>query len=67
MAYDDGEAIFLVEEPEVPNHMRQAALTENGSFVAGFKRYFELVWEHESQEHERDEWPDSASETNPGT
>jgi sugar-specific transcriptional regulator TrmB len=66
MAYDDGEAIFLVEEPEVPNHMRQAALTENGSFVAGFKRYFELVWEHESQEHERDEWPDSASETNPG-
>ena len=46
--YDDGEAIFLVEEPEVPDHMRQAALTANGSFVAGFKRYFELVWDHES-------------------
>lgn len=48
MDYDDGEAILLVEEPEVPNHMRQAAITENGSFVAGFMRYFELVWEHES-------------------
>ena len=48
MGYDDGEALFLVEEPDVPNHMRQAALTESGSFVAGFKRYFELVWEHES-------------------
>jgi hypothetical protein len=48
MDYDDGEAIFLVEEPDVPNHMRQAAITENGSFVAGFKRYFDLVWDHES-------------------
>jgi len=46
--YDSGEAIFLVEEPAVPNHMRQAALTENGSFVAGMKRYFDLVWEYES-------------------
>ncbi|WP_255196046.1 TrmB family transcriptional regulator [Halorarius litoreus] len=50
MEYDDGEAIFLVEEPDVPNHMRQAAITENGSFVAGFKRYFDLVWDHESVE-----------------
>lgn len=48
MDYDGGEALFLVEEPDVPNHLRQAALTENGSFVAGFNRYFELVWEHES-------------------
>ena len=48
MDYDSGEAIFLVEEPQVPNHMRQAALTENGSFVAGLKRYFDLVWEYES-------------------
>jgi len=46
--YETGEAIFLVEEPDVPNHMRQAALTENGSFVAGLKRYFDLVWEYES-------------------
>ena len=48
MDYDGGEAILLVEEPDVPDHMRQAALTENGSFVAGMKRYFDLVWEHES-------------------
>ncbi len=49
MDYDSGEAIFLVEEPDVPNHKRQAALTENGSFVAGMKRYFDLVWEYESE------------------
>lgn len=48
MDYEGGEAILLVEEPDVPNHMRQAAITENGSFVAGMKRYFDLVWEHES-------------------
>ncbi|MHB9286535.1 TrmB family transcriptional regulator [Halobacteriales archaeon Cl-PHB] len=48
MDYEGGEAIFLVEEPDVPNHMRQAAITENGSFVAGLKRYFDLVWDHES-------------------
>jgi hypothetical protein len=28
--------------------MRQAAITENGSFVAGLKRYFDLVWEYDS-------------------
>jgi len=50
MEYDSGEAIFLVEEPDVPNHMRQAAITENGSMVAGLKRYFDLVWNHESVE-----------------
>jgi len=49
MDYDSGEAILLVEEPDVPNHMRQAALTENGSFVAGMKRYFDLVWRYESE------------------
>ena len=49
MEYDSGEAILLVEEPDVPNHMRQAALTENGSFVAGMKRYFDLVWEYEGE------------------
>ncbi|MEF8979541.1 MAG: helix-turn-helix domain-containing protein [Haloarculaceae archaeon] len=48
MDYDTGEAIFLVEEPDIPNHMRQAAITENGSMVAGLKRYFDLVWEYES-------------------
>ncbi|WP_132057800.1 TrmB family transcriptional regulator [Halorussus amylolyticus] len=48
MNYDTGKAIFLVEEKDVPLHMRQAAVTENGSFVAGMKRYFELIWEHDS-------------------
>ena len=50
MDYDSGEAIFLVEETDVPDHKRQAAITENGSFVAGMKRYFDLVWEYESFE-----------------
>lgn len=48
MEYDTGTAILLVQEDEVPNHMRQAAITENGSLVAGINRYFELVWSHES-------------------
>lgn len=46
--YESGEAIFLVEERDVPLHMRQAAITDNGSFVAGLSRYFDLIWEHES-------------------
>jgi len=49
--YESGQAIFLTEEPNVPNHQRQAAITENGSFVAGMSRYFELVWRHESNEN----------------
>jgi hypothetical protein len=28
--------------------MRQTAVTENGSFVAGLKRYFDLVCQYES-------------------
>jgi sugar-specific transcriptional regulator TrmB len=48
MEYETGIAIFLVEEKDVPLHMRQAAVTENGSFVAGLKRYFDLIWEYES-------------------
>jgi sugar-specific transcriptional regulator TrmB len=48
--YERGKAIFLVEEKDVPLHMRQAAVTENGSFVAGMKRYFELVWEYDSSD-----------------
>lgn len=50
MDYDSGEAIFLVEETDVPDYKRQAAITENGSFVAGMKRYFDLIWAHESFE-----------------
>jgi len=48
MDYETGNAILLVEEKEIPLHMRQAAITDNGSFVAGLKRYFDLVWKHES-------------------
>lgn len=47
-SYETGIAIILVEEKDVPLHMRQAAVTENGSFVAGLKRYFDLVWQYES-------------------
>lgn len=47
MDYESGKAILLVEEKDVPLSMRQAAVTENGSFVAGLKRYFDLIWEHE--------------------
>jgi sugar-specific transcriptional regulator TrmB len=55
MDYETGTAILLVEEKDVPLHMRQAAITDNGSFVAGLKRYFDLVWDHESVA----EYPDS--------
>ncbi|MDL0138582.1 helix-turn-helix domain-containing protein [Halobacterium salinarum] len=48
MDYDTGAAIVLVEEKDIPLHKRQAAVTENGSFVAGLERYFELLWTHES-------------------
>lgn len=48
MDYETGEAIFLVEEPDVPLHMRQAAITDNASFVAGLNTYFELIWAHQS-------------------
>jgi sugar-specific transcriptional regulator TrmB len=48
MDYETGIAIVLVEEKDIPLHMRQAAVTENGSFVAGLKRYFDLVWQYES-------------------
>lgn len=48
MDYDAGKAILLVEENDVPLHMRQAAVTDSGSFVAGLNRYFELVWKYDS-------------------
>jgi sugar-specific transcriptional regulator TrmB len=49
MEYESGEAVLLVEEKDVPLSMRQAAVTDNGSFVAGLSRYFDLIWNHESQ------------------
>ena len=45
---DSGTAIFLVGEKNTPLHMRQAAITEDESFVAGMNRYFDLMWTHES-------------------
>lgn len=48
MEYESGKAIFLVEEKDIPLHLRQAAITENGSFVAGMNRLFELIWEYDS-------------------
>ena len=48
MDYESGKALFLVEEEDIPLHLRQAAVTENASFVAGMNRLFELIWEYES-------------------
>ena len=48
MDYETGKAIFLVEEEDVPLYMRQAAVTENESFVAGMGRYCDLIWEYDS-------------------
>lgn len=48
MDYDQGSAIILVEEKNIPLHKRQAAVTKNGSFVAGLERYFDLTWRYES-------------------
>lgn len=50
--YTSGTAIFLVEERGVPLKLRDAAVTENPSLVAGMKRYFDLIWDHESSEVE---------------
>jgi hypothetical protein len=55
MEYDSGTAILLVEEKDVPLSMRQAAITDNGSFVAGLKRLFDLIWAHDSTETYRDD------------
>jgi len=49
MDYATGKATFLVEEKDIPLDMRQAAVTENGSLVAGMMRYFDLIWEYESE------------------
>ncbi|WP_096390941.1 TrmB family transcriptional regulator [Halopenitus persicus] len=50
LEYDSGRAVLLVEEEEIPLHKRQAAVTENPSFVAGLERYFELTWEYDTLE-----------------
>lgn len=50
--YESGQGLFLVEQEEIPNHHRQAAVTENPSFVAGLWQYFDLLWRHESHADE---------------
>ena len=46
--YKTGKAIFVVEDPETPLYLRDAAVTENPSLVAGMKKYFDLIWEYEA-------------------
>lgn len=46
--YRTGKAIFVVEDPEIPLYLRDAAVTENPSLVAGMKKYFDLIWEYET-------------------
>jgi len=48
LQYESGQGLLLVEQEEVPNHLRQAAVTENPAFVAGLWQYFDLLWHHES-------------------
>ena len=48
LSYESGQGLLMVEQEEVPNHHRQAAVTENPSFVAGMWQYFDLLWRHES-------------------
>jgi len=50
--YETGQGLLLVEQEEIPNHHRQAAVTENPSFVAGLWQYFVLLWRHESRRDE---------------
>ena len=49
LEYDSGQGLLVVEQEEIPNHHRQAAVTENPSFVAGLWQYFDLLWHHESR------------------
>jgi len=49
LEYDSGQGLLMVEQEEIPNHHRQAAVTENPSFVAGLWQYFDLLWRHESR------------------
>ncbi len=46
--YTSGKAIFVVEDPRTPLYLRDAAVTENPSLVAGMKKYFDLIWKYES-------------------
>lgn len=47
--YKTGKAIFVVEDTEIPLYLRDAAVTENPSLVAGMKKYFDLIWDYEAE------------------
>jgi len=53
LEYESGQGLLIVEQEEIPNHHRQAAVTENPSFVAGLWQYFDLLWRHESRSETR--------------
>jgi sugar-specific transcriptional regulator TrmB len=53
LTYESGQGLLMVEQEEIPNHHRQAAVTENPSFVAGLWQYFDLLWRHESTPDDR--------------
>ena len=55
LSYESGQGLLMVEQEDVPNHHRQAAVTENPSFVAGMWQYFDLLWRHESAPDDRGE------------
>jgi sugar-specific transcriptional regulator TrmB len=48
MDYEGGKALILVEERGTPLYLRDAAVTENPSLVAGLSKYFDAAWEHEA-------------------
>ena len=47
MDYTTGKAIFVVEGDQ-PLSLRDSAITDNPSLVAGTEKYFDLIWENES-------------------
>jgi sugar-specific transcriptional regulator TrmB len=48
--YETGAVLFLVEEEVIPVFLRFAVLSENHSLAAGFKQYFDLLWEKSKSE-----------------
>ena len=65
LSYESGQGLLMVEQEEVPNHHRQAAVTENPSFVAGMWQYFDLLWRHESVPADTDPGDDPTADGTP--
>ena len=47
---NEGQAIFLVEDPGVPFFLREAAITSHPSVVKGLALMFNLIWKYHSKE-----------------